>query len=154
MFKHRLTISGVSRTAALLLVLSAGDATTQARPAAPAAPVAQAAPALVARPMATDKELAETREQLMKLLRMSPTLTTVVARDPSLLSDQEYVRRNNPELAQFLVEHPDVASNPDFYLFADLNGVGGDPGDALERKAWPQLNRGPEESQAMRFIEN
>jgi hypothetical protein len=149
MFKHRGMRSGVI-AAALLLALSAGEAYGQARTAAPAAAPAAQAP----RPVASDKELAETREQLMKLLRMSPTLTTVVARDASLLSDQEYVRRNNPALAQFLVEHPEVASNPDFYLFADLNGVGEDAGDALERRAWPQLNHGPEESQAVRFIQN
>ncbi len=154
MFKHRGMKSGVICSAALLLVLSAGEVNSQARQAAPAVPAAQAAPAPMARPVATDKELADMREQLIKLLRMSPTLTMVVARDPSLLSDQEYVRRNNPQLAEFLVEHPEVASNPNFYLFANLNGAGGDAGDALERKAWPQLNREPDDSQTVRFIQN
>ena len=42
------------------------------------------------------------QQQLLKLLKeLSPTLTTVVARDPSLLADKEYVSRNNPELAQY-----------------------------------------------------
>ena len=40
--------------------------------------------------------LVETREQLMSYLRMSPTLATVMASDPSLLANQEYVARNNP----------------------------------------------------------
>ena len=60
----------------------------------------------------TDQELQATQEQLLQLLRTSPTLTTVVARDPSLLSNQEYVSKNNPQLAQFLVQHPDIARNP------------------------------------------
>lgn len=70
----------------------------------------------------SDSTLRETREQLISLLRMSPTLAEVVASDPSLLSNQEYVTRNNPELARFLEAHPEVTRNPDFYLFADISG--------------------------------
>ena len=48
-------------------------------------------------PLASDKDLADTQGQLIKLLRLSPTLTTVVvASDPSLLANQDYVSRNNP----------------------------------------------------------
>ena len=39
-------------------------------------------------------------------MKLSPTLTTVVAHDPSLLADQEYVSRNNPQLGQFLDRAP------------------------------------------------
>ncbi|HEV3039654.1 MAG TPA: hypothetical protein VHA33_17925 [Candidatus Angelobacter sp.] len=94
---------------------------------------------------ATDQEIAATREQLYKLLRMSPKLTAVVARDSSLLANNEYVERNNPELAQFLQEHQEVARNPEFYLFANL----GDENYALdegrrellfERSVWPELS--------------
>jgi hypothetical protein len=62
--------------------------------------------------------MAATREQLIKLLRVSPKRTTVVVRDPSLLANQEYVSRNNPELAQFLQIHPEIVRNPEFYLNA------------------------------------
>ena len=68
----------------------------------------------------SDSELADTRERLLSLLRMSPTLTQVVETDPSVLSDQEYVARSNPSLAEFLVQHPEVTRNPDFYLFANF----------------------------------
>jgi hypothetical protein len=98
--------------------------------------VAAPAPAGIA---PSEQEVADTQEQLIKLLRMSPTLTTVVAHDPSLLSDQDYVRRNNPELAQFLVAHPDVAQNPDFYLFSQLNPRDGRRERALERAVWPEF---------------
>src|SRR5437016_669440 len=67
-----------------------------------------------------DEDLAATREHLIKLLRLSPKLTSVVSRDPSLLGNQEYVARNNPELAQFLQAHQEAVRNPEFYLFADL----------------------------------
>jgi len=67
----------------------------QARPAPAAAP----APAA---PVATDRDLEATQAELIRLLRLSPTLTTVVEHDPSLLSNQEYVNRNNPQLGQFL----------------------------------------------------
>jgi hypothetical protein len=89
-----------------------------------------------------ESQAVEIQRQLMQLLRTSPTLTSVVARDPSLLADQAYVTRNNPELEQFLVAHPDVARNPEFYLFSHLGPRG--PRDvALERTIWPEM--GPPE---------
>lgn len=85
-----------------------------------------------------EAQAAEIQSQLVQLLRTSPTLTSVVARDPSLLADQAYVTRNNPELEQFLEAHPDVARNPEFYLFSHLNPRG--PRDqALERTVWPEM---------------
>lgn len=85
------------------------------------------------------EDTANTQHQLIQLLRVSPTLTSVVARDPSLLADQEYVSRNNPELAQFLAQHPEVTRNPEFYLFSNLSGNGRDRNKALEREIWPEL---------------
>jgi hypothetical protein len=105
-------------------------------------PAAKQLPAAAA-PAPSDQDVADTQEQLLKLLRMSPTLTTVVAHDPSLLSDQQYVQRNNPELAQFLAAHPDVAQNPDFYLFSQLDPHGGRRDQALERAVWPEFS-GPQ----------
>ena len=88
----------------------------------------------------SDDELSSTQDQLIQLLRTSPKLTTVVARDPSLLSDQEYVNRNNPQLAQFLIQHPDIARNPEYYLFTRLEGRGGRRDQALERAVWPEYS--------------
>ncbi len=65
-----------------------------------------------------------TQQKLLELVRVSPTLAKVVAVDPSLLSDAEYVQKNNPDLAQFLTEHPEVARNPGYYLFSDLREDG------------------------------
>ncbi len=83
-------------------------------------------------PAATDA----TREQLLTLLRVSPTLTAVVASDPSLLGNQEYVAKSNPDLAKFLAQHPEIGRNPDFYLFADIHSRGPNRVDALERRIW------------------
>lgn len=88
-----------------------------------------------------DREVAETQSELIRLLRLSPTLTTVVSHDPSLLSNQEYVARNNPQLAAFLTAHPDVARNPEFYLFSHLKHTDGEPDEALEREVWPDVYR-------------
>jgi hypothetical protein len=63
----------------------------------------------------------------------------VVAHDPSLLADQDYVSRNNPQLAQFLVIHPEVARNPEFYLFTHVHREDGSPDQALEREVWPGM---------------
>ncbi len=132
-----------ARPAALFLALLAGLPAAHTQTAAPATPAAAA----------TTADVTATQEQLLKLLRTSPTLTTVVARDPSLLSSQEYVARNNPELAAFLLAHPEVARNPSFYLFTNLNeGHGGPPEDLLERKIWPNLNYHEDASPLQGFL--
>jgi hypothetical protein len=140
-----------SLAAAALLIagLSAVPAgvAAQARPAVPAQGAQPAQPA----PVANDRELQETQTELIRLLRLSPTLTTVVEHDPSLLSNPEYVSRNNPQLAQFLVAHPEVARNPEFYLFTHLNTEGGRD-EALERAVWPESNSGHEWSIGERLM--
>jgi hypothetical protein len=79
-----------------------------------------------------EKNPGVTQQQLMKLLGVSPTLAETLSSDPALLSDQAYVARNNPELAQFLTEHPEIARNPSFYLFSDLREPGQSHYDVLE----------------------
>lgn len=137
---------------AIALLLSGPPAIGQARPAAPAK---AAAPAPVSAPVApapTERDVAATQEQLIKLLRLSPTLTTVVARDPSLLSNQEYVAKNNPQLADFIAAHPEVARNPDYYLFTHFNREGGGPDEALERAVWPDVYHNRPERSAFQDI--
>jgi|SRR5581483_10408656 len=68
----------------------------------------------------TQQELGATQQQLMQLLRLSPTLAEVVSSDPSLLADQQYVAKSNPELAAFLAQHPEIGRNPSFWLFSEL----------------------------------
>jgi len=126
------TRSWFALSVVLPVLLCASLAAAQTRPSAPIRLTPTTAP------VASDKDVAATQEELIRLLRLSPTLTTVVARDPSLLSNQEYVRRNNPQLGQFLDNHPEVALNPDFYLFTHLN-ADGHPDQALEREVWPNL---------------
>jgi hypothetical protein len=122
--------------------------------AQPHAPVASLTPDSRSAPMATEKDLEIIQSQLIKLLRESPTLTTVVEHDPSLLANQEYVRRNNPQLAQFLDSHPEIALNPDYYLFTHLNGDG-EPSQALDKAVWPELqHRDQSDSIAGRIVEN
>ena len=56
------------------------------------------------------------REQLTALLRDHPDqVSSVLATDPTLLTDQTYVARY-PDLAQFLADHPQVLRNPAFYM--------------------------------------
>jgi hypothetical protein len=135
----------LSRRSALPALLLALVAVPLALPAQnpPARPFPQqplAAPAPT-----NDQDLATLQDQFLTLLRTSPTLTTVVARDPSLLSDQAYVERNNPELAKFLLAHPEVARNPSYYLFSRLGPDRGDRPGTLERKVWPDMVRGGNE---------
>ncbi len=91
-------------------------------------------------PPISEKNVAGLQDQLLQLLRLSPTLAEVVARDPSLLANAEYVNHNNPELGRFLQAHPEIAHNPDFYLFNNLHGEHEAPSEALERKLWPAMS--------------
>ncbi|MGA2251991.1 hypothetical protein [Terracidiphilus sp.] len=126
-------------TCCLLLAAFAPCAiAVQTHPAKPAAPQP---PAAVAAPVPSDKEVATTQRQLIELLRLSPTLTTVISRDPSLLANQDYVSRNNPQLAAFMATHPEIARNPDFYLFTHINAHDDSPDEALERAVWPEVYR-------------
>lgn len=117
---------------------SAMAAQTHAPKATPLVVVDQSAAQATA---LSDKDVAATQRQLIDLLRLSPTLTTVVSHDPSLLADQEYVSRNNPQLAAFLAAHPEVARNPDFYLFTHMHPQDGSPDEALEHEVWPEVYR-------------
>jgi len=130
--RNRFAIWGICAAAALVLVLP-----VLAQSAAQRQAQHQAQNQAMQTP--TEQDVASTQEQFLKLLRLSPTLTSVVARDPSLLSDQDYVARNNPELAQFMAAHPDIAKNPDFYLFSRIDQRGGHRDQALERAVWPDL---------------
>ncbi len=96
----------------------------------------------------SDRDLAELREQLLSLLRMSPTLTEVVASDPTLLANQDYVTRNNPELEKFLQNHPEVVRNPDFYLFANLPPGPGRRSEKLMRRTWTDQVRDQQDNRA------
>jgi len=141
------TLSGAIFAVVMLPALSTGFAAAQSQPPAPAhGPV-------VSTSIPSQKEVAATQEELIKLLRLSPTMTEVISRDPSLLSDQEYVSRNNPELAQFLQIHPEVARNPSFYLFTGLNGEGS-PENRLERKVWPENSGDHRERPMLEIVMN
>lgn len=87
----------------------------------------------------SEKDVADVQEQFLHLLRLSPTMTAAVAADPSLLADQQYVARSNPELAQLMASHPEIARNPEFYLFSKLNPSDGHRDKALQRVIWPDL---------------
>ena len=128
--------------AAMAVVLIAGVAVAQPRPVTPP----HAATAATA---TSDKDVAAMQEELIRLLRLSPTLTTVVEHDPSLLANQEYVRKNNPQLAQYLESHPEIALNPEFYLFSHLKQNDQGPDQALERAVWPQYSQPRQEPSTM-----
>lgn len=140
--------SGAVRSAIVLAALIAGCTVAQSQASKPAQRPE------INTPVASERDLADIQDQLFKLLRVSPTLTEVVQQDPSLLSNQEYVGRSNPELAQFLQTHPAVARNPDFYLFSGFKGESGRSHQALERKVWPELYQSRTESPTIRVFMN
>lgn len=95
-------------------------------------------------------QIEDTREQLLTLLHESPVLREVVATDPSLLADQTYIDRANPQLAAFLTAHPEVMRNPDFYLFADLPSRGGRHSDRIERRTGYEISAAQETAEMHR----
>jgi hypothetical protein len=137
------TISGVVGPAVLLLAIFAGVPLAQSQQPTPVR--VKASNAALVPAASSDADSSAIQDQLIKLLRLSPTLTTVVARDPSLLADKDYVARNNPELAKYLAAHPEVVRNPDFYLFSHLPGSRGHQDLALMRSVWPDLVSAPQQ---------
>ncbi len=95
---------------------------------APSRPASVPAPSATAAVAPDAEALDRTRHQLMESLRLSPRLTEVLSRDPSLLGDANYVQQKNPDLARFLEAHPEVVRNPEFYLFG--------PGERLQDIRW------------------
>ncbi len=144
---HRSPVFNTIRSASLLLLILAAGNAAYSQPAK--APAQSVAPTI-----ASESDIAETRTQLMHLLRMSPTLTDVIGSDPSLLANQEYVSHTNPELARFLQNHPEVVRNPEFYLFADLPNTGGRRGEKLIRRTWEEGRPRPERSLVVSEISN
>jgi hypothetical protein len=132
MHKQRRCVAMVQSVVAFLALFTVGSAAQAPRPVQPAGAANS--------PQMSEKDLATLQDQLLQVLRVSPTLAEVVARDPSLLSNAEYVNRNNPELGRFLQAHPEIANNPDFYLFNNLHGEHEQPSQTLERKLWPEMS--------------
>jgi hypothetical protein len=128
---HRI-LSSMTLSALFLATLGAA----QPRTSTPAA-----APVTSVETVPNERDVAENQTKLIQLLRQSPTLTTVVSHDPSLLSNQDYVAHNNPQLAAFLAAHPEMARNPEYYLFTHLKHDEGQPDEALERAVWPDVYR-------------
>ena len=121
--------------------------------AAPLAVAQTHAAAATAAQTPSENDVADSQQQFLHLLRLSPTLTAAVAADPSLLADQSYVTRSNPELPQFMAGHPDIARNPEFYLFSKLGSSDGNREQALERVIWPDLAPPPQqESEAPKVM--
>lgn len=141
-----ITCRPVFRAIALLLLLFSGLTTAQSQPSPDRSRTAP-----VASPT-NERDLAETREQLLTLLRMSPTLTQVIANDPSLLANTDYVNRNNPELEKYLETHPEIVRNPEFYLFADLPSGPGRRSDRLMRKTWNDQFRGQDDGASAALV--
>jgi hypothetical protein len=132
---NRRVVYGTLSAIAFSILLQAGLGSAQPRAAAPPATAPVTAPA------PNERDVAATQTELIRLLRLSPTLTTVVSHDPSLLSNQDYVAHNNPQLGAFLTTHPEVARNPEFYLFSHLKHEDGQPDEALQRAVWPDVYR-------------
>lgn len=130
-------------------------AVAQTHPAPPAKAAPAAAPAAPVPTVRDEHEVVATQNQLIKILRSTPTLTTVLSHDPSLLADSDYIARNSPELAGFLAAHPEVVRSPDYYLFTHIQIDGQDRSDALERAVWPDVYRAqPERSEFAGVLDN
>ncbi len=109
-----------TRVLALLTLLPLGSATFSAQKAQtsrqhPPAPEAAEVPAAV-NVQAQASSMEKTRQDFWELLRLHPRLADVVFHDPSLLSDEDYVKKNAADVASFLEQHPEIAQNPEFFL--------------------------------------
>ncbi len=91
-----------------------------------AAPVAaqpsgqRGGPRTLANRVADDSNAQETQRRLQELLQQyPPSLRKVLALDPTLLTNQEYLQPY-PQLGAFISQHPEVAHNPTFFFDQEL----------------------------------
>ena len=97
----------------LMVAVTTGAAAQGARSGRSSNP----APAQVAPSQPLDERNAgEIREQLQRTLsQYPPSLEKVLQLDPSLLQNPEYLGPY-PALAQYLIQHPEIAHNPAYFL--------------------------------------
>jgi len=95
-------------------------------------------------PIVDDANAQETERRLQELLQQyPPSLRTVLALDPTLLSNEAYLEPY-PQLLVFISQHPDIAHNPTFYFRQQL--------DYLNRRNDNSWN--DPKIQAIRAVEN
>lgn len=87
---------------------------------APGVPAAQERPEAQSAPTGTvvseRADAGRTRQELWQILRqIPPAVGEVLQRDPSLLSQPDYLAPY-PSLSEFLQKHPEIARNPQFFL--------------------------------------
>ncbi len=118
---------------AATLIIGAGASLAPASPrqqkAEPASskkmPAKVEAPATAQSDAQADPEVMEaTRRRFNEVLDRFPRLNNVISRDPSLLTNQEYMTTNAPGLWEFLQKHPEIASDPEFYMAGRLRREG------------------------------
>lgn len=88
-----------------------------------------------------------TRRTFNDVLDRYPRLNNVISRDPSLLTNQEYITTNAPGLWEFLQKHPEIASDPEFFMAGRLRregyNEGNNPPDPVSMRilndVWPFL---------------
>lgn len=98
-----LTLAAQETTTAAPATTTTATSTTTTQPAVAAS---------ASKPVTSE----EVRSEFSELLRRSPSeLPTILILDPTLLSDEAYLRRY-PELAQYIADHPQVRHNPRYYL--------------------------------------
>jgi hypothetical protein len=74
--------------------------------------------------IAEDANAGETERRLQELLQQyPPSLGRVLALDPTLLSNDAYLKPY-PQLATFLVQHPEIAHNPTYFFDPQYRELG------------------------------
>lgn len=70
-----------------------------------------------------DANAQQTQQRLQELLQQyPPSLRTVLALDPTLLTNDAYLEPY-PQLATFIAQHPDIAHNPSYYFQQQLDYI-------------------------------
>ena len=70
------------------------------------------------------RAMESTRQTFIEVLERYPRLNNVISRDPTLLTNQEYITTNAPGLWEFLQKHPEIARDPEFFMEGRLRREG------------------------------
>jgi hypothetical protein len=119
--KRMLPMLFLLAAAPTVLAQKTSSATATAKPAIATDSATTATTTVTAVPGEGAHSSGETRSEFNELLRQAPPeVATILALDPTLLSDDAFLTRY-PQLARYVAAHPEVRYNPRYYL-SDFDG--------------------------------
>jgi hypothetical protein len=133
-------LTGPFAVAAIVVTAGTLAAQNAAQPR-PAGQAVQSQTTPQSAPVQSFENADQTRRQLNLILRQyPPSLGEVLRLDPSLLSNRDYLTLY-PNLNSFLVQHPEVAHNPSYFV-GDISNIFSEQRESDTTRIWRDVSQG------------